>query len=266
MFPISAYLRYYFRARTRFRLHSPLLYSLATEVLDDRRNFYAFSELNMIRSILLRDSSPFDRTDYGAGSASTGRKTSVRDFVRATAGSRSKGELLFRLTHWYDPAMILETGTGIGLSAMYMHRAKQSARLITIEGDPYLAAAAANIHKQCHADRIEIRCGSFDQILPEVLTGLSYPLQVYLDGHHKYTAMKKYLGILEEALTGPYMLIIDDIRWSAGMFRFWEETRDQDWFDLRVDLGGIGLLIRDPGSRTRQDDTLIPYRHKPYMI
>ncbi len=266
MFPISAYLRYYFRARTRFRLHSPLLYSLATDVLDDRRNFYAFSDLKTIRSILLHDSSLFDRTDYGAGSVSSGRKTRVRDFVRNTAGSRTKGELLFRLTHWYQPEMILETGTGIGLSAMYMHRARQSARLITIEGDPYLAATATNIHRQCHADRIEVRCGTFDQVLPEVLTGLSYPLQVYLDGHHEYTAMKRYLHMLAETLTGPSMLIIDDIRWSAGMFRFWEETKSQDWFDLRVDLGSIGLLIRDPGTRTRQDYALIPYRRKPYMI
>ncbi len=54
-----------------------------------------------------------------------------------TAGISSKNaELLFRITHYFQPKNILEIGTSLGLATSALSSGNQNAEVISLEGCP----------------------------------------------------------------------------------------------------------------------------------
>ena len=51
---ISVFPGFYLRAVTQYQLHSPFVFELVRAVLEDRRHYYAFDDIEQLRQRLLR--------------------------------------------------------------------------------------------------------------------------------------------------------------------------------------------------------------------
>ena len=74
--------------------------------------------------------------DYGTGKS---RSRTVADIARKSVKSKKYAQLLFRLVNFNHSRTILELGTSLGISTMYLASADFDSKVITMESDPICA-------------------------------------------------------------------------------------------------------------------------------
>ena len=163
------------------QVHSPFLFSLIQEVLQDKRQYYLFDRLQQERQILLTDKHLLEIEDHGAGSRTSGfqRNRSVSSIARQAVISPAQGAMLFRLVRWGGYHRILELGTSLGLSAAYMAGQEARSQLIPLKEAGHCKRGLEPVAKNRHPN-ISLHTGTFDEQLPELLNKPSIVLTWYI--------------------------------------------------------------------------------------
>ena len=119
LFQIKSFLRYLLKARHRkgFGVHSPFVFHLLNYVIFEKLPFYAYVQIEQVRNILLKDKTIVELTDFGTGKKN---ESSVADIARKSLETPKFGQLLFRLVNYFQPKNIIELGTSLGISTMYL--------------------------------------------------------------------------------------------------------------------------------------------------
>jgi predicted O-methyltransferase YrrM len=246
LFTPLAYLRYLLQARGSHAIHAPFLFNFYNEVIRLPKRYYAFGALDTLRLSLMQDTRQIQVTDLGAGSKHLGNTRSISQIARRSAASRKEGELLFRVVDALAPQTILELGTSIGLSTLYMAQARQKAQIHTIEGCPQTAEIAKQNFKRLDTHNIKQHVGNIDEVLPALLRKIDKIDLAYLDANHQYEATMRYFNLLLPALASESLLIFDDIHWSAGMQQAWNDIIQHPSVTISVDLFAFGLAFVNP--------------------
>ena len=144
-YQLKKYVHYKLNAKDEHSIHSPFVFKLYTEVIDNRNKFYAYDELNKIRQELLSNNEAIEVTDLGAGSKKMSNTRKISDIAKCSVVNQKYGELIFRLTEYFKPNSILELGTSLGLSTLYLSKAAPKASIITVEGCPNTYRFATNL-------------------------------------------------------------------------------------------------------------------------
>lgn len=263
---VARYISYYLDSKTLNSIHSPSIYKLINETLEDERNYYAFRELEALRRHLLAREETIEIVDLGAGShVSKQNKRKISDIAKTALSPPQKAKFLFKLTKHLQPQHVLEFGTSLGLSALYMHKGCSSAKLTTIEGDPSIAKLAQQYFTAEKAP-ISLINDSFDQALikSDILKS-NYDL-IYIDGNHTEKATEKYVRVLYENLNDGGIIILDDIYWSVGMMQIWKSLATDKRFAFSVDLFDYGLLIKKQGHKQHESFKIIKRKKKPFSL
>lgn len=265
--------------RRPYGVHSPFLYDLAEKCLYADFDDPVFEKLEQIRMKLKRSKELIRVTDYGAGSRSARTVASRTNFSLTEPVARSRPaaspmpfatatpsmhmrrvgrmarkvlqkprycRLLYRLSAYLNPDRILEFGTSFGIAASYLASGSPSARMVTMEGCPETSRVARDVFVQAGTDHIELLNGPFRDVLPGLVKEGFTPDVVYIDGNHTYGGLWENYSAIREHIPPDGVLIMDDIRWSAGMWKAWKEIIHGDDVRLSVDLGKLGLLFFRP--------------------
>lgn len=252
------YLKYRLNAKTKFDIHSPFIFDFVTDVIGNTRHYYAYDEIEMLREHLLNDERTIRVEDFGAGSKKN--KTPDRriaDIAKNTLITPKFGRLLFSMVDHYRPATLLELGTSLGISALYLAKANTAARLITLEGSVAVASIAATGFKQLHAPNIELITGEFSQTLPEAIRSLHTVDLAFIDGNHRYAPTMEYFRQLLPATHAHSILVFDDIHWSDEMEAAWKEIQAHPQVTLTFDLFFKGIVFLHPEIRSKQHFQLL---------
>ncbi|MEO8734318.1 MAG: class I SAM-dependent methyltransferase [Flavobacteriales bacterium] len=241
---LRAYLRHLQNAGNRHDVHSPFVYALVVDVLRKRGSNRECSDIEQLRTELLKRSDIIHITDLGAGSQRSNipdRK--VRDIARTALKPRAQAEMLFRLARYFKPRTILELGTSFGITTLYLARAARDAAVHTIEGSPSIAAIAQQNFKQLDASNIVPHVGSFHDRLPEVLRGLERLDMIFIDGHHAKTPTLENFECCLSNANNESVFIFDDIHWSPEMEEAWEAIKTHTQVTVTIDLLHMGLVF-----------------------
>jgi hypothetical protein len=90
--------------------------------------------------------------------------------------------------------------------------------------------------------------GLFDTTLPRVLADVTAADLAFVDGHHDEMATLQYVAMLLPHLSQGSLLILDDIRLSADMWRAWQKVVAMPGFAAAVNVGRLGLLVWEGGD------------------
>ncbi len=264
---IKQFLRFFWQADTVYRVHSPFVFAFVKAVLEDRRWFYAFSRVEPVRAAMLQNYNTIEVEDYGAGSQVVkGKKRKISEIAANSLSPKHTCQRLFRIVNFLQPKTILELGTSLGISTLYMAQALNTAQVLTIEGSPAIAKLAKKNFNQLSAKNIELKVGQFESQLAGALEKLGQLDLVYLDGNHRYTPTLAYFEqCLEKAHAGT-VFILDDIYWSAEMLKAWEELKAHPRVTLSIDLYFQGLLFLREDAASKQHFKLVPKRWKPWVM
>lgn len=224
-------------------VHSPFVYTLCEEVFYNNNPFYSFVQLNKVRQQLLRDETELDIEDFGAGSkALNSRHRKVSDIARYGISSQQQSEVLYRLVNYLNPKACLELGTSLGLNTLYLASVNSAIQVTTIEGSSSLCNYAKELAKRNKYPTIEFVNARFDTVLEELVQKTQFEF-VYVDGNHTYEATVAYFNCLLHHRQNNTVILFDDIYWSKGMTRAWQEICQNTNVTLSIDLFYMGLVF-----------------------
>jgi len=243
------YLLYRLKAKTRHGLHSPFVYRLVDKVIYDYTTKKDYDEIEGIRKQLLADDRMITVTDLGAGShVNNSKQKRVGDIAKNALKPSPLAQLLYRLAADAQSDNIIELGTCLGTTSVYLQKAAPKAKVYTLEGCPQTAGVAKESFAKAKTDNIELVIGNFDHTLPDVIAGLDKLDFVFVDGNHRKDATLKYFEwCLPKAHEGT-LLIFDDIYWSEGMKEAWAQIKAHPQVTVTVDLFWIGLVYFRKGQ------------------
>jgi len=207
-----------------------------------------------------------DVLDLGAGSkVSNSRQRKISDIARSALSPTHKAQFLFRLSKHLQADHILELGTSLGLSALYMHKGCSTAKLTTVEGSPTIANLAQQYFNAEKA-KIELIALPFDKALeaPSVMNN-RYDL-IYIDGNHTEDATDRYVNKLYDILNDKGIIILDDLYWSKGMTNAWDKLSIDNRFAFSVDLFDYGLLSKNQDHKQHESFKIIKRKTKPFSL
>ena len=121
MHSLFQYFSYRLKAKNEHSLHSPFLFDFYTEVIKLKKQYYAFEDIENVRTDLLKSKDKITITDFGAGSkAINSNLRAVSAIAKHSLSSRKTSELLFRMVDYFQPTTIFELGTCLGINTSYL--------------------------------------------------------------------------------------------------------------------------------------------------
>ncbi len=246
---LRAYINYYRQAGNEHSVHSPFVFSLLTNALYRKDKPEIFKRIENVRKSLLRDQRIINTVDLGAGSSFDGKVKSRT--VSQTASWFAKppriGAALYRIVEHLKPSVMIELGTSLGISSMYQASGNPNGTLYTIEGCAETSAFAKENFRNAGITNIRQITGNFDIELPELLKTLQRIDYAFVDGNHTYAATIKYFQLLKARCHQDSVLIFDDINWSDGMQKAWNEIKEDQDVTITVDFFAFGLVFFNSG-------------------
>lgn len=242
-YQVKAYIKYKTKAKYR-PSNLPFVSDFFDKVIWEIYPYYSFAAIDKLRDSLLQSKQKIAVADLGAGSKKfKSHKRFVRHLVKYNASSKKQGELLFRLVAYFKPNNIIELGTSLGLGTLCLAMPNAKAHVFTIEGCPAIANIAAQSFKFAQAKNITQHIGSFISELPKIMNKLEKVDLVYFDGHHDYRATMEYFNICLPKASPLAIFVFDDIYWSKGMTKAWNEISANSAVSVSFDFFDFGIVI-----------------------
>lgn len=234
--------------------HSPFVFDFITQVLNNKKHYYAYETVEALREKLKLDKELIVLEDMGAGSVvSPTNKKTIASVATHAAKSPKYGQLLFRMADYYHPKTIVELGTSLGITTSYLALGNLNANVITLEGSTVVAKKALDNFRSLRLDNIRLVQGNFDITLIKVLEALGQIEMVFVDGNHREEPTLRYFRQLLPHMSAESVIIFDDIHWSEEMERAWNEIRNYPGVMLSIDLFFVGLVFFSPAFKVKQD-------------
>lgn len=230
-------------------MHSPFVYQLFTEVIKPDKQFAIFENIEAIRYEMAASNLEIDFTDFGAGGQKNAfRKRKLSEVVNSAAKKPHVARLLFRLSEFWQAKNIVELGTSLGLSTLYLSGPRRTNKVTTFEGCPNTAKFAAENFQKLGRKDIEIVVGNIDQTLANEIGRIRAIDMAFMDANHRYQPTVNYFNLLAGKATENSLFILDDIHWSLEMEQAWEQIKTDPRVTITVDLFHIGLVFFRKGQ------------------
>ncbi|MEA3505095.1 MAG: class I SAM-dependent methyltransferase, partial [Bacteroidota bacterium] len=187
---ITSYISFFYNSRTIQRVHSPFVFKLLNEIFQDNKNKSDFDKINSLVKELKNNNTVIAQTDFGAPSeksettyATVNKK--IKTIAKKVISSKQEGKILYNLTKHFQPQIILEFGTSLGIGTSFLAMGNPSAKTITMEGCPEITKLAKKNFDKLNISNIEIIQGDFKNTLNNTLKNINKLDLVYFDGNHR---------------------------------------------------------------------------------
>ena len=225
-------------------IHSPFVYKLLRKAIEGKQKSDKFTEIEACRKEFLRESETIKVTDYGAGSkGSKSNERQIKNIAKNALTRKKYTKLLFRLVHYFQPQNILEFGTSLGITTMYLSVGNPNAKVTTMEGCNNISMLAQKNFNKLNLKNISVETGNFDVILPNILKNSAKLDFVFFDGNHKKEPTLRYFENCLPFKHNDSVFIFDDIHWSNEMEAAWNEIKSHKETVVTIDLFFFGLVF-----------------------
>lgn len=254
------YLNYLILSRHRkgHGIHSPFVFDLVSRVFRKKPDPAIILRVEQVRKKMISEKRNIFVHDLGSRSELL--KSDLRrvsDIARYSPVSMKYGRLLSNMAAEFGKPVIIELGTSLGISTMYMAAACADSTIYTIEGCHETASIAKQNFVEAGLNNIKILEGPFDEILPGFSTTGFTPGLVFIDGNHRKEPVIKYFNQIAEFSDRKTIIMIDDINYSKEMSEAWNEIKLHKKVSVSIDIFRMGILFFREGIN--HNDYIIRY-------
>jgi predicted O-methyltransferase YrrM len=254
LFAAGKYLKYRLGAGNAHDVHSPFVFDLLNNVISDHTPFYGFEVIESLRSKHLLDQKAINVNDFGTGRVTRSEK--ISDIARKALKSKKYSQLLFRLVNHFNCNNILELGTSLGITTLYLALPGRKSRVITLEGSHETAEIARQNFQKLHRSDIVLMTGEFGETLSSALEKMPELDFVFFDGNHKKIPTLAYFEQCLPHSHSDSVFVFDDIHWSHEMEEAWNEIKAHPSVAITIDLYQLGIVLFKDGLK-KQHFTLL---------
>jgi len=245
-FNAAKYLKYILLSHHRegHGIHSPFVFDLVSRVFRNKIDPDIVCTIEKVRKKMISDRRFILVKDLGSRSQLL--KTNLRrvsDIARYSPVPGKYGELLSKMAAEFGKPLIIEFGTSLGISTMYMAASCTDTTVYTIEGCPATAEIARHNFTEAGLNNIKIFEGPFDEVLPGFANSGVKAGLVFIDGNHRKEPVIKYFNQMAELSDDKTVIIIDDINYSNEMTEAWNEIKLHEKVSLSVDIFRMGMIF-----------------------
>jgi predicted O-methyltransferase YrrM len=215
----------------------------------ERHPYYCFEILEAQRKKLLTDSSPVILEDAGTGSD---RTTTIGCIARTALKPARQAQLLFRICARYKFKTIMELGTSLGITTLYLAGADQQINCVSIEASASLSNFARQQAIQLGMNNIRFRNENLDSKLYDILSEYGTQDLIFMDANHRYESVIKYFNECINFIHPNSIIVVDDPYWSEGMTRAWNDIKQDARVHASIDLYHMGILFFNPSFAKKQ--------------
>jgi hypothetical protein len=248
MFDITYLYRKLF-CRKGHGVHSPFVFDLITNVIEEKSFYYAYQDISLIRKQLAQNNKQI---------LCKGKQTSVKKAIRQYGISQKEGEFLFRLTNHYKPRTTIAIGSSLGLTPLYLSRYDSTAECITLEGEPDFAEMATHLLKKEVNQAHQLKTGSVVELFQKLIPPQDGVDCFFADKNVEMSDLEAIFNWSVLAIYEKTFWVIAGIHSSPEKLDFWEEMCHHHMATVAVDLYQMGILFFDPKLTMRTYKTIIP--------
>ncbi|MES2141085.1 MAG: class I SAM-dependent methyltransferase [Bacteroidota bacterium] len=227
IFFIYNYFIYSLKAVNEHGVHSPFVFSLLTNIIYNKNEYYSFQKIEKIREELL------------------GSKKNIK--ISKTANPYTLpskySQLLFRLVNHFMPPQIVEVGTSFGISTAYMASANSKNSIITIEKNQDMAEIAKQNFKHLRLKNIEQKTGNVDAILKVIVANNQNLSFVCFDGDHCKQDVLNHFYLCVEKATEESVFVFENMYLSPELKEAWKEIKNDNRVTVTLDLFFMGIVF-----------------------
>jgi predicted O-methyltransferase YrrM len=242
-----------FRYSRGYGVHSPAAFEFVSKVLFDTIKYQDYTSIEQQVNELKKCSESIEIEEHGAGSGVfKSNQRMVKDISRHAGTERKIGRLLYRMARYYQPDSIVELGTSLGISTMYLAMGGgEKTKVCTIEANETLVKYARKCAENLNLKNIDFRIGTFDNELGNIDKLNSDSGIVFIDGNHTCDATLRYFNFFNQRIKKGF-IIIDDIYWTHDMEKAWMEIKQSS--EVTFDLYSVGIILKG--------EMLSPHKYK----
>ncbi|MFT5885660.1 MAG: putative O-methyltransferase YrrM [Arcticibacterium sp.] len=241
---LTDFVKYALKAKNQHTLHSPFLFEFYLTCIKSKDLPFDNSEIKKLRKELLNDKREIRINDLGAGSK-YGNKShkSIRSIAKTAKKSEKWASILARIVAKYEYSTSFELGTSLGLSSLMLAKANPYGKVYTFEG----CSETLNIAKECF-DKLEVSnvtplLGDITETLSTVLNQIYRLDFAFFDANHQYDATMSYFRLCLAKAHENSCFVFDDIYWSEGMKKAWEEIKGHPEVTVSLDFFQMGIVF-----------------------
>ncbi len=221
-------------------IHSPFVYSFVKDILEEKKPYYCYQEIEKRRLELKNSSNTVFVEDFGTGKSS---EKKISTIAHNSLKDKKYAQLLFRMVNHFKPNTIIELGTCLGITTSYLAAANTKAAVFTLEGSKQLADIAQNHFNKMNLNNIQSIIGNIDNTLNTTINNIHTLDFVYFDANHKKTPTLNYFNECLSKTNNNTIFIFDDIYWSKEMKEAWNEIYRNKKVTISIDLFSIGIVF-----------------------
>ena len=205
---------------------------------DKKKKILSFSKS------LKQSSQVIETVDLGKGSTVTHlKKRKVCDIAKNSSVNKKIGKIIHNLSKFNNAKNILEIGTSLGISTVYLSTANSYSKVTTLEGCENTSNIALNNFTKFSLDNIDLIKGNFSFTLDEVLEKTESFDLVFFDGNHSKIDTLNYFNKCLKKINSKSIFVFDDINWSVEMKSAWNQIIKNDVVTLSFTFLRVGVLF-----------------------
>lgn len=246
LFSIRQFIKYFIFSRHRFGhgINSPFVFGLVSNVFRNKIESDIVCTIEKIRNKLIAEPGLISIYDLGAGSKKMkSNQRKVSDIARFSAVPRKYGIFLSKMSRVFGNPLVLEFGTSLGISTMYLAASCPETTVVTMDGCKETSEIASRNFREAGLKNIRLLNGPFDDLLPGIKNENICPGLVFIDGNHRKEAVIRYFNQIAEMSDNSTVVIIDDINSSNDMEQAWSEIKNHRDVSISIDIFRMGIVF-----------------------
>lgn len=208
-------------------MHSPFVFSLLTNVIYNKNEYYSFQKIEKVREELLSSKKIIKKSG------------SAKPYTMPSKYSR----LLFRLVNHFMPPQVIEVGTSYGINTAYIASANSNNSIITIEKNQEIAEIAKQNFKQLKLKNIEQKIGNFETVLKAIAASNQNLAFVCFDGHHCKQDVLNYFYLCIDKVDNESVFVFENMYLSPELKEAWNKIKNDNKVTVTIDLFFMGIVF-----------------------
>lgn len=248
MSAISAFLKDMFIYRALcyqggFGIHSPFVYNLVTKVIEIPCEYYRYYDIELIRKELLFRDTPLAYPDRKKKMQV--QNSTLSSVVKREAIRPKEGALLFRLTNYLKSQNILQIGTDMGISTLYLTTYAPNLNCISLENIPEFTPIIQVSFEKGARCPIDLQVGNYRKTLPEALGKMPHPDFVFFNTKYEQTENEWLFETCLKQVIDKTVFVFYGIRANVSMRNLWKKVCDCTEVSVSMDLHSVGIAFFD---------------------